>query len=133
MSDKSNEQAIKEHAQHMEERNRLIEAARESARTFNQAILAFGSTPFGPPIAFLKDVAPKPLLYTLVWLKVSWLCFSIGILSVILSFLFSHRACMFDIASGAEALGKPKFEWPKNPWSRLTDWCNILCVVFLFA
>ena len=92
MPDDSYDQAAKDHAQYMEERKGLIDAARESARTFDQAILAFGSAVFGASIAFLKDVAPKPQVYTLKWLGISWGLFSIGLLGALLSFLFSHKA-----------------------------------------
>jgi len=121
-----------EHAQYMEERKGLVDAARESARTFDQAALAFGSAVFGASIVFLKDVASKPQSYTLKWLGTSWGCFATGLLAVMLSFLFSHRACMFEIHIGADALGKRDYERPKNRWSNLTDWANGLCVAFLF-
>ena len=45
---------------HLEERAQLIDAARENARTFDKAVLTFGSAVFGFSIAFLKDVAPHP-------------------------------------------------------------------------
>jgi len=61
-----------EHSQHLDERKSLIDAARESARTFDKAVLAFGSAVFGASIAFIKDVAPLPQHYTLKWLGVAW-------------------------------------------------------------
>ncbi len=133
MADEDYEQLLKEHAQHLEERKALIDAARESARTFDQAVLAFGSAAFGASIAFIKDVAPKPQPYTLMWLGISWFCLSAGLLAVILSFLFSHKACHFDIESGANALGNPDFKWPRNPWSLSTNLCNYFCVLLLFC
>ena len=133
MPDELNDQSSKVHAQFMSERDALIDAARESARTFDQAVLAFGSAVFGASIAFLKDVAPTPQHYTLKWLGVSWGCFSVGLLAVILSFLFSHRACMFEIEVGANTLVKKDFQRPKNRWSIATDLCNGLCVTFLFC
>jgi hypothetical protein len=121
-----------EHAHYMEERDKLIDAAREAARTFDQAVLAFGSAVFAGSIAFLKDVAPKPQLYSLKWLGISWALFSIGLLCVLLSFLFGHKACIFEIDVGEEALGKPDYKRPTNHLSRITTWCNYLCVGFLF-
>jgi hypothetical protein len=132
MPDEPYDQAVNDHTQYMEERKGLIDAARESARTFDQAVLAFGSAVFGASIAFLKDVAPKPQFYTLKWLGISWGLFSIGLLGALLSFLFSHKACMFEIKVGAAALGKPEFKRPKNRLSSVTDWCNYLSVGFLF-
>jgi len=124
----------------LDERKQLVDAARESARTFDKAVLAFGSAVFGFSIAFLKDIAPIPAPETLGWLLTSWLFFSVGLLAILLSFLFSHRACMFEIRRGEEALnrlaenpeGKTDFLMKRNRWSIATNWCNSLCVAFLF-
>jgi hypothetical protein len=132
MPEEPEDHAAKVHALFLKERDGLIDAARESARTFDKAVLAFGSAVFGASIAFIKDVAPKPEPPTLVWLAISWGLFSIGLLAVILSFLFSHKACMFEIDVGAESLKNPNFVRPNNHWSSLNDWCNYLCVAFLF-
>jgi hypothetical protein len=122
-----------QHALFIEERKGLIDAARESARTFDQAILAFGSAAFAFSIAFVKDVAPHPQSYSLKWLAVAWALFSFGLLAVTLSFLFSHKACMFEIDVGFEALTNPKASRKRNPWSTAVDWCNYLSVGLLFA
>lgn len=124
--------AVKAHELFLKEREGLIDAAREGARTFDKAVLTFGSAIFGASIAFLKDVAPKPGLYTLPWLFLSWGLFSIGLLIVMLSFLFSQKACMFEIKMGAEALENPNIKRSKNCWSSVNDWCNFLCVISLF-
>jgi hypothetical protein len=122
-----------EHKLYLAERELLIDAARESARTFDKAVLAFGSAVFGFSIAFLKDIAPKPAPETLKWLGASWLLFSLGLLAILLSFLFSHRACMFEIEVGGEALSDRGYKRKKNPWSIATNWCNIFCIAFLFV
>jgi protein-S-isoprenylcysteine O-methyltransferase Ste14 len=108
------------------ERKGLIDAARESARTFDKAVLTFGAAVFGFSIAFLKDIAPRPAPDTLKWLGAAWLLFALGLLLIMLSFLFSHRACLLEI----DNLDR---ESPmKNRWSTITDCCNFLCVVLLF-
>ena len=132
MPDNSYEQQLSDHAQFMEERRGLIDAARESARTFDQAVLAFGSAVFGASIAFLKDVAPNPQVYTLKWLGLAWGLFSFGLLSVMLSFLFSHKACMFDIAEGMKELKESKHMRLKNRFSPITDGCNYAGIGLLF-
>jgi hypothetical protein len=83
---------------HLEERAQLIDAARESARTFDKAVLTFGAALFGFSVAFLKDVAPHPAPGTLCWLGGAWTLFSMGLLTILLSFLFSQQACQFDIS-----------------------------------
>src|ERR1035437_9905378 len=123
-----------EYKLYLAEREQLIDAGRESARTFDQAVLAFGSVVFGFSIAFLKDIAPKPAPETLKWLGASWLLFSLGLLAILLSFLFSHRACLFQIDVSSPVLivqyDPPK---KKNRWGTATAWCNFLCVGLLFS
>jgi len=132
MSDQAAGYEKEAHAQHMEERKGLIDAARESSRTFDQAVLAFGAAVFGASVAFLKDVAPNPQIYTIKWLCVSWSAFIVGLLAVILSFQFSHKACLFRIDEGEHQLRNPGAERLKNGWATWTAWCNYLCVLFLF-
>jgi len=122
-----------EHELYLEERKLLIDAARESLRTFDKAVLAFGSAVFGFSIAFLKDVAPKPIPDSIFWLRGSWLLFSLGLLGILLSFLFSHRACLYEIKLLEAALGNIKAKSNPNPWGIATDCCNILCIIFLFG
>ncbi len=121
-----------EYAAHMEERKTLIEAARESAKTFDQAVLAFGSAVFGASIAFLKDVAPHPQTFTLKWLGGAWLLFSAGLLAALMSFIWSHKACMSEVDAATATLGKPNAQRPANHWSALTDKCNYVCIGMLF-
>ena len=129
MANEADDYAQRKHAQDMDERKSLIEAARDSAKTFDQAVLAFGSAIFGASIAFLKDVAPHPQNFSLKWLALSWSGFSTGLLAALLSFLFSHRACMFEVEKLSVDGTK---EAKKNRWSDWTDWCNYSCVVLLF-
>jgi hypothetical protein len=128
----SEEYSAEDYAAYMQERKTLIEAARESAKTFDQAVLAFGSAIFGASVAFLKDVAPHPGHVTLKWLGIAWLLFSLGILAALLSFIWSHKACMFEIDAASATLGKPDAPRPSNRWSTFTDWCNYLCIGLLF-
>ncbi len=124
--------AQEQYARYLDERRLLIDAARESARTFDKAVLTFGSAVFGFSIAFVKDIAPTPAPDTLKWLGAAWISFAFGLLASLLSFLFSHRACMFEINAGERALAGGDSQNRTNPWSVTTDWCNFLCIGFLF-
>jgi hypothetical protein len=53
---------LSEHELYLNERSQLIDAARESARTFDKAVLTFGSVAFGFSIGFIKDIAPQLVL-----------------------------------------------------------------------
>lgn len=123
----------REYELYLDERKQLIDAARESARTFDKAVLTFGAAVFGASIAFLKDIAPTPAAETLKWLGASWLLFSLGLLAILLSFVFSHRACMFEIDVGQKALGSCDYKRRRNLWSVATTSCNVLCIVLLFV
>lgn len=132
MTEELSDQALRAHAQHIEERKSLIDAARESSRTFDQTVLAFGSAVFGASVAFLKDVAPKPQHYMIKWLLTSWLSFTLGLLAVVLSFLFSQRTCFFRIEESEIQLRNPKAKPRKDWWGACTHWCNGLSVALLF-
>jgi len=47
MTNESDDYAQRAHQQFIEERKALVDAAREGSRTFDQAVLAFGSAVFG--------------------------------------------------------------------------------------
>jgi uncharacterized membrane protein len=122
---------VKEHKAFMEERATLVDAARESTRIFDKAVLTFGSAVFGFSIAFVKDVAPHPARYTIKWLGAAWILFALGLLAVLFSFLFSHKSCMEQIEIGVDKL-QGKLE-RRNTWSLITTVCNYLCIAFLFV
>ena len=123
---------VEAHQQYLDDRKELVDAARESARTFDKAVLTFGSAIFGFSIAFLKDVAPHPASDTLLWLGAAWFLFAFGLLLILLSFLFSHRACMFEIECATKKIADPNCETQNNRWSTITDRCNFACIAFLF-
>jgi len=133
MTSDSEEYTPEAHGQFMDERKALIDAAREGSRTFDQAVLAFGSAVFGASVAFLKDVAPKPQSYSIPWLCVSWLCFTVGLAAVVLSFLSSQKACFFRIEEAEIQLRDTKAPPRKDVWGQCTQWCNWSCVGLLFA
>jgi len=124
--------AEKVHKQYLKERESLVDAARESIRTFDKAVLTFGAAVFGFSIAFLKDVAPHPMRATLTWLGIAWGLFAFGLLFILLSFLFSHRACLFAIECADSKIDNPNSETKENTWGTLTHRCNYACIGCLF-
>ena len=130
--DEGDDDTTTRHKQYLRERDMHIDAARESARTFDKAVLTFASAVFGFSIAFLKDVAKHPAPATLMWLGWAWGLFACGLLLILLSFLFSHRACMFEVECVDNSYTDPSYKRKRNPWSRWTDWCNFACIICLF-
>ncbi|HUE02207.1 MAG TPA: hypothetical protein VMR62_21740 [Bryobacteraceae bacterium] len=133
MGDEESDAPQKEHEQYLKHREQLIDAAREGARTFDKAVLTFGSAVFGFSIAFLKDIAPKPAAGTLVWLGTAWALFALGLFTILLSFLFSQRACRIEIDNATQLVETPTCQPKKNRWPLITEICNYACIVFLFA
>src|SRR5260370_20776557 len=111
MADEEVDYALKQHRLYLDERKQLVDAARESSRTFDKAVLTFGAAVFGASIAFLKDIAPHPAPDTIRWLGAASLFFSLGLHSILLSFLFTHPACLFEINSATKEViitGQPQ-------------------------
>ncbi len=132
-SEESYEEAEERYKLHLAERSELTDAARESLRTFDKAVLAFGSAVFGASVAFVKEVAPKPQSYTVHWLCGSWVCFAIGLLAAVLSFLFSYQTCISRIDHSAARYLNPKVKEPRDWWGILTLCANWGCVILIFA
>jgi hypothetical protein len=78
---------------YVRERTLLIEMEQKSADQHDKAILAVASGGLALSVTFLKDIAPHPLPETLKFLGLSWICFVIGILTILLSFQTSQSAC----------------------------------------
>ena len=116
----------------LEDRKQLIDAARESIRTFDQAVLTFGAAVFGFSIAFLKDIAPKPVPETLCWLAFAWGLLSTGLIAILFSFLSSHKACLFELDTCTKRLveDSPEAQRP-NRWSTVTYICNVMSILLI--
>jgi hypothetical protein len=114
---------------YIEERKLLIDALRESSRTFDKAILTLTSGAFGFTIAFLKDIAPAPFQNTLCLLFVSWFFFSFSLVVILFSFLASQNACneQIDISYDVLVLKKQR----STPWATVTSICNYVSIISL--
>jgi hypothetical protein len=114
----------------------LIDAEQQSSKTFDKAILTFGSGAFGVSIAFLKDIAPKPFQNTLWLLGMSWLLFSAALIIILVGFVASQNACKAQIDITYESLINENEQ--TNRWTSVTSilaWTSVfaLALAFLFA
>lgn len=136
MPDSQHSSASKDIERWTEERKTYIEASRESARTFDQAILTFGTAIFGASVAFIKDVAPHPKSSSLNLLGIAWLLFVLGLLAIMVSFLLSHRACVFEANRTDRLITEPAnhetIRKESNICSTWTTWCNYISIALLF-
>ena len=113
----------------IDERKLLIQAEQEGAKTFDKAILAFASGAFGVSIAFLKDIVPRPYPNTLWLLGLSWMLFSLCLLTILFSFLASQIACKKSIESAYEKIMENKTV--PNKWADITLVSNYASLILL--
>ncbi|HXF90876.1 MAG TPA: hypothetical protein VNJ29_02990 [Candidatus Nitrosotenuis sp.] len=116
------------------ERENLYAAAIEQTKTFDKALLTLSSGAFGVTIAFLKDLVPKPYDNTNWLLAISWLFFSISLVSVVCSYLFSQHAILKQMDLNKQNSKKKGSKDEKNVWTTatvITNWLSL--IAFLFA
>lgn len=78
---------------YFQERNSLINAELEQARSFDKYILTLAAGTFGLSLVFIEKIAPHPEGGTIWLLVTAWATFGASILSTLISFLFSQAAC----------------------------------------
>ncbi|TSA17857.1 hypothetical protein D4R75_11960 [bacterium] len=120
---------LSDHQMYLDERKLLIEALRESSQSFDKAMVTLASGSFGFTIAFLKDVAPRPFQNTLWLLASSWICFAFSLIVILLSFLFSQKACREQIEIAFAVLVNK--ETKATPWGTATTICNYISIIAL--
>ncbi len=108
------------------ERTILVEMEQKSADQHDKAILAIASGGLALSVTFLKDIAPHPLPETWKYLGISWVCFVVSILAILLSFLTSQSACrkQRDFLDDQYQKVSPIVADKKNCWSVWTNWLN---------
>jgi hypothetical protein len=82
---------------YLEERNLLVDAAREGARSFDKAILTLSAGTFGLSLAFIKQIASVIQPGALCFLLASWTFLALSMLMTLISFLTSQSACTRQI------------------------------------
>ncbi|MBI4823181.1 MAG: hypothetical protein HY805_02990 [Nitrospirae bacterium] len=74
-------------------RKLLIEAERETAQQFDKAILTLAAGALALSITFIKQIAPDPKPVSKYFLLGAWIFFCLSMLSTLISFLTSQKAC----------------------------------------
>jgi uncharacterized BrkB/YihY/UPF0761 family membrane protein len=70
----------------------LVSAYEGATQSFDKAIMTLAGGALGVSIAFIHDVAPKPIHKWL--LGVAWILFAVSLLLILISFLASQRAIL---------------------------------------
>jgi len=126
---------------YLQQRNSLINAELEQARSFDKYILTLAAGTFGLSLVFIEKIAPNPEAGTICLLVTAWATFGASILSTLLSFLLSQAACkkqreILDNWYEKEAeLSKEEMKNSFTTWTNVLNWTSmaffIIGVVFL--
>ena len=79
------------------ERKSLIETAQKQSILLDQSILYIATGTFGVSLTFINQIAPSPKNGTLILLGIAWISLFISIISTIISFYTSQKACIKQI------------------------------------
>lgn len=83
----------KEYEVYLEERKLSIEAERGTAQQFDKAILTLAAGALALSITFINQIAPYPKPESIYFLIGAWSLFCLSMLSTLISFLTSQKAC----------------------------------------
>lgn len=108
---------------YVDERKLLIDAEREGARSFDKYILTLAAGALGLSLTFIRIIAPTASQKTVWYLFWAWGLFCLSILSTLVSFLTSQRACRIAVKI---LEGKKK----NNHMAKVTLFLNIVSIIF---
>jgi hypothetical protein len=116
---------------YLKERSILIDAERESARSFDKFILTLSAGSFGLSLTFITKIVLYFNRWTIWLLAVAWISFVVSILSTLISFLTSQAGCrrQRDIL---DKIFKDKIATDQeiNKPAQWTEWLNIVSIIF---
>jgi len=120
-----------EYQTYREERKVLQDALLDQSRSYDKFILTMAAGTFGLSFLFVQQFASEPKVGTMTFLISAWSSFAVSILTTLLSFLLSQKACLRQIEILDKWLGrnfKGKQE-PINVYTTITQWLNWLSMV----
>ncbi|WXJ81010.1 hypothetical protein MHLNE_03510 [Moorella humiferrea] len=107
----------------------LIKTAYEGYRSFDKAILALAAGSFGLSLTFMRQIAPAIKPASIRYLIIAWFCFSLSILSTLISFQVSALACQRQIKIAEEFFfGKGVSRGQGNLFSKITFGLNLFSI-----
>jgi hypothetical protein len=119
---------------YLDERKSLNDAIKETSHQFDKAILTLAAGALALSLTFIKDIAPNPKTNTLILLFFAWGAFIISILSTLISFFTSQKACQRQIAilerEFLEEHAQEQLSKMENPYTIYTIRLNIVSITF---
>jgi hypothetical protein len=114
---------------YLQERKDLIKAEHSMYERFDKAILTLSAGALGISVTFINQIAPNPKVSTWGWIFTAWLSFSLSILSTLISFLVSQKACRRQIEICEKVLLEKENSDQQNKLADLTQWFNYIAIV----
>ena len=117
---------------YLEERKLLIQAEKEGSQQFDKAILTLAAGALAISITFINQIAPHPKPGTICFLAWGWVAFGMSLISTLVSFFTSQKACRKQIAIlEHDVLDKKESESnkQKNDWAIWTNYLNIVSIL----
>ena len=118
---------------YLDERKSLFNSKYESSRSFDRAILTLAAGALGLSITFIKQIAPCPKSNTHAFIILSWICFGLSILSTLISFLTSQKACERQIKILEDIFVKHSNNFKTNIYSRWTARLNFTSIALFIV
>lgn len=103
----------------------------DQTKEMDKTVLALSTGALALSITFLHDIAPHPILWTLIVLAASWIMLVICMLATLLSFYFSQLAHGLEIEKLDDDYTKTKSYESNNIWSRTTSFMNLFALILL--
>jgi len=127
----SNEKNDLKYKVYLEERKFLVDAEREQSQSFDKAILTLAGGAFGISLTFIKEIVSSHKPVQLHWLILAWICFIVSMLSTLISFLASQRACSTqrDILESSYFDKQDKKSDCENKAAKWTNLLNVLSIL----
>ncbi|MGB7581754.1 MAG: hypothetical protein WBL85_04825 [Sedimentisphaerales bacterium] len=121
-----NEKSDLKYKVYLEERKFLVDAEREQSQSFDKAILTLAGGAFGISLTFIKDIVSNHEPVQLPWLILAWICFIVSMLSTLISFLTSQKACATqrEILEALYCDEQDKKSNHENTAAERTSWLN---------
>jgi hypothetical protein len=140
MNSKTNSIEKTKYQVYIDERKSLFNASLEQSHLFDKAILTLASGALGLSLTFIHQIIPEGCeprnIYSLI---LAWIFLTLSILSTVISFLTSYKACIRQIEimeikyfSGEENKKNEKLKNKKNNsncYRRITKWLNIFSIL----
>lgn len=121
---------------HASFRDYLLKSQISNSENFDKSILSLSSAALGLSLAFIKDIVKLQNVQAVLLLKLSWILFTVAIISTVISFATSQKSITLQLDYAEKYYLEEKFEYltKKNSWKNITILLNSISgVIFVLA